>query len=80
VQHPAHTGGQQPKHRPHDHGHYHPNSKGHLYYTVIPFVSISAKFGICTVVGLNGTLAEKKLKYALETPKCAYFSFKYCPL
>jgi hypothetical protein len=34
-------------------------------YTVIHFVSYSAKFGICTVLGLNGTLAE--LKYALET-------------
>ncbi len=27
-----------------------------LAYTVIRFVSISVKFGICTVVGLNGTL------------------------
>jgi hypothetical protein len=26
-------------------------------YTVIRFVSTSAKFGICTVVGPNGTLA-----------------------
>jgi hypothetical protein len=25
-------------------------------YSVISFVSISAKFGICTVVGINGTL------------------------
>ncbi len=28
--------------------------------TVIRFVSTSAKFGICTVVGLNGTLVEAK--------------------
>jgi hypothetical protein len=62
VQHPAHSGGQQPKHRPHDHGHYHPNSKGHLYNTVIRFVSISAKFGKCAVVGLSGTLVEAKIR------------------
>ncbi len=31
-------------------------------YTVIRFVSISAKFGICTVVGLDGTLAEAKIR------------------
>jgi hypothetical protein len=31
-------------------------------YTVIRFVSISAKFGICAIVGLNWTLV--KLKYA----------------
>jgi hypothetical protein len=30
-------------------------------HTVIRFVSISAKFGICTVVGLNETLFEAKL-------------------
>ncbi len=31
-------------------------------YTVIRFVSISAKFGSCTVVGLNGTLVEAKIR------------------
>jgi hypothetical protein len=31
-------------------------------YTVIRFVSTSAKFGICTVVGLNGTLVEDKMR------------------
>ncbi len=31
------------------------------YYTVIRFVSISAKFGICSVLGPNGTLAEVKI-------------------
>ncbi len=30
-------------------------------YTVIRFVSQSAKFSICTVVGLNGTLVETKI-------------------
>jgi hypothetical protein len=61
VQHPTHSGGHQPKHRPHDHGLYHPNSKGQLYYTVIT-VSISAKFGNCAVVGLNRTLVEAKIR------------------
>jgi hypothetical protein len=31
-------------------------------YAVISFVSLSAKFGICTVVGLNGTLVEAKIR------------------
>ncbi len=36
-------------------------------FTVIRFVSISAKFGICTVVGLNGTtLFEAKQKTPLS--------------
>ncbi len=30
--------------------------------TVIRFVSTNAKFGICTVVGLNGTLVEDKMR------------------
>jgi hypothetical protein len=30
--------------------------------TVIRFVSTSGKFGICTVVGLNGTLVEGKMR------------------
>jgi hypothetical protein len=30
-------------------------------YTVNRFVSIIAKFGICTVVGLNGKLVEAKI-------------------
>jgi hypothetical protein len=34
-------------------------------YTVIRFVSVYAKFGICPGVGLNGTLVEAK--YALGT-------------
>jgi hypothetical protein len=34
--------------------------------TVIRFVSMNAKFGICTVVGLNGTLVETKIR----TLKC----------
>jgi hypothetical protein len=33
-----------------------------LFCTVIRFVSISAKFGICNVVSLNGTLVEVKIR------------------
>ncbi len=35
-------------------------------HTVICFVSIGAKFGICTIVGINGTLVEATIR----TPKC----------
>jgi hypothetical protein len=31
-------------------------------YTAIRFISISAKFGICTVIGLNETLVEAKIR------------------
>jgi hypothetical protein len=44
-----------------------------VQHTEIRSVSIGAKFCICTVVDLNGTLL--KLKYALE---CAYFSLNMC--
>ncbi len=33
-----------------------------IQHTVIRFVSISAKFGICTVVSLNGTLVEDQIR------------------
>ncbi len=33
-----------------------------LTYTVILFVSTSGTFGICTVLGLNGTLVEDKMR------------------
>ncbi len=32
------------------------------YYTVIRFFSTTAKFAICTVAGLNGTLVEDKMR------------------
>jgi hypothetical protein len=32
-----------------------------IVYTVIRFVSNKAKFGSCTIVGLNGTLGEAKI-------------------
>jgi hypothetical protein len=31
-------------------------------FLAVRFVSISAKFGICTVVALNGTLVEAKTR------------------
>jgi hypothetical protein len=43
-------------------------------YTVIRFLYIrSAKFGICTVVGINGTLFEAIIR--TWDIQCAYFSF-----
>ncbi len=45
-------------------------------YTVTRFVSISAKFDICTVVGLNGTIAEIRTWGTL----CACFSFNKCSI
>jgi hypothetical protein len=47
--------------------------------TVIRFVSISVKFGICNVVGLNGTLVEAKIQAQSSVPS-AYFSTKMCPM
>jgi hypothetical protein len=41
------------------------------YHTVILFVKISGKFGICTVVGLNGTLVEDKIRTFMY-PKCVF--------
>jgi hypothetical protein len=40
-------------------------------YTVNRFVSISAKFGICTVVCLNGTLVESKI-CTVKCPQCVF--------
>jgi hypothetical protein len=37
--------------------------------TVTRFVSISSKFGICTVVGLKGALVEAKIR-TLDTTMC----------
>ncbi len=46
------------------------------WFTVIRFVSTSAKFGICIVVSVNGTLVENKLlRFKCE---CAHFSFNKC--
>ncbi len=52
-----------------------------LYFccrTVIRFVSTSEKFGICTIVGLNGTLLEDQMRRFKG--ECAQFSFNKCPI
>ncbi len=47
-------------------------------YTVIRFVSVSAKFGTCTVVRVNGTLVEAKMcTFTLES---THFIFNKCPI
>jgi hypothetical protein len=47
-------------------------------YTVIRFVSVSAKFGTCTVVSVIGTLLKgKKRRFKGE---CDQFSFDKCPI
>jgi hypothetical protein len=47
-------------------------------YTVIRFVWVRAKFGTCTVMRVNGTLAEDKMHRFKGV--CAHFSFKKCPI
>ncbi len=49
-----------------------------LTYTVIRFVWFSAKFGTCTVVSVNGTLAEDKMRRLKS--ECEHFSFNKCPI
>jgi hypothetical protein len=46
--------------------------------TVIRFVWVSAKFGTCTVVNVNGSLVEDKMRRFKW--KCAHFSFNKCPI
>jgi hypothetical protein len=48
------------------------------YYTVIRFVCVSAKFGTCTVVSVNGTLVESKL--CTCTLESTHFIFNKCPI
>ncbi len=59
--------------------HYAPEN-AHIYapHTVIRFVSTSAKFGIFTVVGLNGTLVEDEMRTFLG--ECEHFIFNKCPI
>ncbi len=47
-------------------------------YTVIGFMWVSAKFGICTVVIVNGTLVEEKMRRFKG--ECAHFSFNNYPI
>ncbi len=53
-------------------------SKGVAYtlYTVIRFVWVSAKFGTCTVLRVNGTPVEDKLRRFMG--ECALFCFNNC--
>ncbi len=47
-------------------------------HTVIRFVWVSAKFGTCTVVSVNGTLVEAKMfTFTLESTQ---FIFNKCPI
>ncbi len=45
--------------------------------TVIRFVRVSAKFGTCTVVSVNGTHVEDKMR--IFKGECEHFSFIECP-
>jgi hypothetical protein len=47
-------------------------------YTVISFVSTSAKFSIFTIVGPNGTLVEDKMRRFKS--ECEHFSLNKCPI
>ncbi len=47
-------------------------------YTVIRFLWVSAKFGICTVVSINGTVVEDKMRKFKD--ECENFSFSKCPI
>ncbi len=51
---------------------------GDISHTVIRFLWASAKFGTCTVVNVNGTLVEEKMRRF--EGECAHFSFNKCPL
>jgi hypothetical protein len=46
-------------------------------YTVIRFVWVSAKFGTCTVVSVNGKLVEAKM--CTFTRESTHFIFNKCP-
>jgi hypothetical protein len=46
--------------------------------TVILSVRVSAKFSTCSVVSVNGTLVEDKMRRIKE--ECAQFSFNKCPV
>jgi hypothetical protein len=47
-------------------------------YTVIRFLGVSAKFGPCTVVSVNGILVEAKMcTFTLES---THFIFNKCPI
>ena len=47
-------------------------------YTVIRFLWVSAKFGTCTVLSVNGTFAEDNMRRFRG--ECAHFIFNKCPI
>ncbi len=47
-------------------------------YTVIRFLWVSAKFSTCTVVRVNGTLVEDKMRRFKG--ECEHFRFNKCPI
>jgi hypothetical protein len=47
-------------------------------FTVIHFVWVSAKFGTCTVMSVNGTIVEDKMRGFKG--ECAHVSFNKCPI
>jgi hypothetical protein len=49
-----------------------------ICYTVIRFVWVSAKFDTCTVVSVNGTLVEDKMRRLKS--ECTHFSYHKCPI
>ena len=50
-------------------------------HTVILFVWVSAKFGTCTVVSVNGTLEDThEDKMGRFKGECAHFRFNKCPI
>jgi hypothetical protein len=53
-----------------------------ISYNVVHFVSVSAKFGTCTVVNVNGTLVEAKMCTAqcTVTLECTHFIFNKFPI
>ncbi len=53
-------------------------NSGYDILTVIRFVWVSATFGTCTVVTVNGTLVEDKMLSFQD--ECAHFSFNKCPI
>ncbi len=56
----------------------HPPWPQHAFYTVIRSCRVSAKFSTCTVMSVNGTLDEDKMRRFKG--ECAHFSFNKCPI
>jgi hypothetical protein len=57
---------------------YSPRNRIPFRRTVIRFLKVSAKFGTCTVMSVNETRIEDKMRRFKG--ECAHFSFKKCPI